>query len=329
MRGIFGRSLRLELIFGLSAALALPALALAAETPGQATQTTLSAETRDQGGRTQATVAIAVVGEDGLPATGAVAIRDHGREVAGVALNAQGQAKTVLALPAGNHTLRAVYQGDGNHLASTSPTAELNAEATAEPDFAISVAPATLSLTPGQDGTITATVTPINPSALTAPMFVTLSCSGLPDEATCNFTPANIEIQANTPTSCAAGATASTCPLVSTLVIETVKATSASAKPIANPIALAVLFPGALGLLGLAWGGRRRRWLSRVSLIALVGLVTMLGTTACNPRYAYLNHGPIASPATPAGSYTITVAAQSSNGITATTHTTTMALTVQ
>jgi hypothetical protein len=55
----------------------------------------------------------------------------------------------------------------------------------------------------------------------------------------------------------------------------------------------------------------------------------MLGTTACNPRYYYLNHGPIPNPPTPSGSYTVNVTAQSTNGITAITHSTTLALTVK
>ena len=43
----------------------MPALAMAAEgARGLATQTTLAAETRDQGGRTQASLSVAVVGED-------------------------------------------------------------------------------------------------------------------------------------------------------------------------------------------------------------------------------------------------------------------------
>jgi hypothetical protein len=63
--------------------------------------------------------------------------------------------------------------------------------------------------------------------------------------------------------------------------------------------------------------------------VALVGLVTMLGTTACNPRYSYEHHGPPVNPATPAGTYTVSVIGQSSNGVTATTHSTTIALTVQ
>jgi hypothetical protein len=71
------------------------------------------------------------------------------------------------------------------------------------------------------------------------------------------------------------------------------------------------------------------RWLNRLSLVALVGLVAMLGITACNPRYNYEHHGPPQNPATPPGTYTVNVIAQSSNGITATTHSTTIALTVQ
>jgi len=61
----------------------------------------------------------------------------------------------------------------------------------------------------------------------------------------------------------------------------------------------------------------------------MVGLVTVLGTTACNPRYSYLNHSPDPNQATPAGTYAVTVSAVSSNGVSATTNTTNFALTVQ
>jgi hypothetical protein len=69
--------------------------------------------------------------------------------------------------------------------------------------------------------------------------------------------------------------------------------------------------------------------LSRLSLIALVGLVSVLGATACAPRYNYYNHGPPFNLPTPAGSYTLQITAQSSNGVNATTHTTPFALTVK
>jgi hypothetical protein len=310
---------------------------VAASAQGVATTTTLTAETRDQGGRTQATIAVTVAGADGLPATGAVAIEDSGRQLGSAALNAEGQAKVVLGLLAGSHSLRAAYAGDSTHRASLSDFTEVRAMVSGTPTFSVAVSSLSPStLTPGQSGTATVSVTPENNSSLTAPVFVTISCSGLPDQATCTFTPESVEILPTT-----------TAALTSTMVIGTQAASSTASKtaprPGASPIAWAFLFPGALGFAGLACRGRRRRgphgqvsvrgvvsrWLSRVSLLLLVSLVTLLGTTACNPRYNYLNHGPVQNPATPAGTYTVTIAAQSNNGVTAITQTTTMALTVK
>jgi hypothetical protein len=298
-------------------ALAMPALAFGTASR-QATHTTVSTETRDLDGRTTATVAVTVVGDDGLPATGAVAVSDRGQQLAGAALNAQGQASIAVTLPAGSHSLSAVYLGDKGHKGSISEVAAVEAASSAVPSFQISAAPATLSLTPGQSGTVIASVTPVNASALNAPMFVTLSCSGLPDQSSCTFTPENVEILPN-----------ATAPITSTMVILTQAQTVSALRPAATPVAWAFLLPGILGLGGLAWGARRRAWLSRLSLLALVALVTMLGTTACAPRYDYYNHGPQIPLPTPAGTYTVNVTAQSSNGVSATTLSTTIALTVQ
>jgi len=183
VRGMNRRGLRLELVAASVIVLAMPALALAAQNlQGVATQTSLTVESHDQAGRTQANLTVAVAGEDRLPATGAIAISDHGRPLAGAALNAQGQATVALALPAGDHAFTATYTGDATHRASVSQFVRAQAQATTTPDFQISVSPATLSLTAGQSGNVTAFVTPENSSALNAPMFVTLSCSGLPDQ---------------------------------------------------------------------------------------------------------------------------------------------------
>ncbi len=300
-------------------ALAVPAVAFARESaPDIATQTTLTVEAHDQAGRTSATLAISVLGDNGLPAAGAVTISDQGHPLAGAALNKQGQARLVLSLSAGDHSLTAAYAGDAVHRASASVSAQVQGQATTTPDFQVSVAPATLSLKAGQSGSVTASVTPENASGLTAPMFVTLSCSGLPDQSSCVFTPENIEILPN-----------ATAAITSDMVILTQQASASAARPGSSPIALAILLPGALALGSFAFFVRRRPWLQRLSLLALVALVTLLGATACNPRYDYEHHGPPINPATPAGTYTIDVTAQSSNGVTAITHTSTLALTVQ
>ena len=316
-----GRCLRLELFAGLGLALALPAMAV--ESPrGVATETTVTAETQDLNGHTQATLTLRVAGQDGQPAHGAVVIADEGETLAGVALDAEGGATTVLTLAPGEHGLTAQYTGDTTHQSSRSQVTPVRAATGTTPDFSIAIAPATISLAQGQSGTVTASVTPVNASSLTAPMFVTLSCSGLPDQASCTFTPESIEILPN-----------ATVAVTSSMDLATVAAsTSRMTRPRegnAHHVVWAILLPGTLSLAGLAFGARRRRWLMRVCLMSLVGLFAMLGTTACNPLYYYKNHGPSANLPTPAGTYTMSVTAQSSNGITAITHTTTMVLTVQ
>lgn len=328
MRFLGGRGLRLKLIAGLAFALAVPALAaFAQDAVLQPTLTTLSAETHDRAGRTRATLEVSVAGEDGLAAGGAVVIEDSGRQIAGSALTAEGRAKLAIDLAAGDHSLRAVYMGDAAHRGSVSQPEGVHALAAAAPDFAISVSPASITLPLGQSGSVTAAIKPENSSSLSSPMFVTLSCSGLPDESSCTFTPENIEIL---PTSCP-NPSASTCPIKSNMVVFTQLGTGLLAHP-ATPgrgsaISLALLLPGALGLVALA--RRRRNWLGNVSLVVLLGLVSTLGATACNSRYGYFHHGPPPNPPTPLGTYTVTVTAQSNNGVTAVTHSTSMTLTVK
>ena len=319
MRFLWGRSVRSEVVTGLVFALALPAAAMAAASgKGLATETALTAETR---GLNETILTVHVTGKDGLPAQGAVVIADEGRPLAGVALNTAGRATAVLSLTPGDHRLTANYAGDAIHASSVSETTPVAAATGATPDFSIAVAPAALSLTQGQSGTVVASVTPVNASSLTAPMFVTLSCSGLPDQASCSFSPENIEILPNT-----------TAAVPSTMNLATSSGSTARLEQLPRGgvdrgVALCLLLPGALSL-GLAFGARRR-WLSRIALLGLAGLIAMLGMTACSPLYNYRNHGPSHNLPTPTGTYTLNVTAQSSNGITATTHTTSIVLTVK
>jgi hypothetical protein len=286
----------------------------------QGTATTLLAETRIENGHTLASFAVAVKGEDGTPASGAVVIEDGGRQLGGAALSAEGQARLEFALPAGDHSLTAIYSGDATHQGSVSAAASVRAQASSStPDFGLSVAPGSLSLTAGQSGNAIVSLAPINASSLQGPMFVTLACSGFPDQSSCVFTPENVEILPN-----------ASVPVTSSMILTTQNRnrTGELRRPDRNPVAWAVVVPGALILGGLAFSSRRRG-ISRMFLLGLVGLVTLLGATACAPRYNYYNHGPPYNLPTPAGSYTLQITAQSSNGITATTHRVNFALTVK
>jgi hypothetical protein len=285
---------------------------------------------------------IAVTGSGGVPA-GTVNIYDNASAspvlIASATLNGSGQATVSLYLNNNSptttpHTLQAVYAGNSTFATSGSTFASVSISAQCTANFAVSVSnisPATsgaMSLTAGQSGTATVTVTPSQTFVASlndtgAPAFITVSCSGLPTLTSCTFTPESLELLPGQD----AG-------VISSMLIET-QAQTASAVPAGgaghknNPVAWAILLPGMLGLGGLAWGARRRRWLQRLSLVALVGFVATMGTTGCNPRYYYYNHGPGNPPATPSGTYTITIAGQSSNGVTAITNTTTFQLTVQ
>lgn len=339
MRRMICRCLRLDLVAGLGIALAMLVLpGTAASAQSVPTQTTLLVRTSEHAGQTQAHATVTVTDQTGAPASGIVAFQDGSRQLGSAVLNSFGQATLNIHLAGGQHTLTAVYQGDATSQSSVSTPQATSATSGGTPDFQVSVSSLQPSstLTAGTAGTATVTITPVDNAALTTPMFITVSCSGLPDQASCAFTPKTVEIQPTTPTSCPSGSPASACPPTSSMVIQTVGPGTA-AKVVTpsqpghspSPMEWAFLFPGVLGLGGLAWGTRRRRWLSRMMLLAALAVVTTLGTTACNPQYYYYNHGQPTNPPTPAGNYTVTVTAQSSNGITAITHSTTLAMTVK
>lgn len=334
MRGIVRRGLRLELVAGLGIALAVPALAAPA---GVATTTTLTAPQTAQITQSNAqtcsltSFSVSVTSAAGVP-DGTVTIEDGSTQLASSDLNSTGQANFQFALTDGAHSLSAVYAGNADFLTSSSAAASVTISNQCDSAFVVTVsnltpssAANTLTLTPGQAGTGTIIVTPLQEfvSTLTASAFVNISCSGLPDQASCIYTPESIEILPGQNSA-----------VTSSMVLQTYAQSTAMASPAtrpgkgSSPIAWAFLLPGALGLGGLAWGARRRQWLSRLSLVALVSLVTLLGTTGCNPRYYYEHHSPIPNPPTPAGTYTVTLTAQTNNGVTAITQNTTFVLVV-
>jgi hypothetical protein len=335
------RGLRLQWIAGFGMALAL--LPAAHAVPGYTTSTSLAAQSSTQTCPTSGltttltTLTVTVTSSGGVP-SGTVNIEDEASgspvQIASATLNTTGQATVSLYLANGSHTLLAVYVASAPYGPSTSMPASAAISSQCTTAFAISVsniAPSTssaMTLTPGQSGTATVTVTPSQELVASlnttgAPSFITVSCSGLPSESSCAFTPADLEILPGQD----AG-------VISTLLIETSSGLVRAVPPTqlghrSSPVAWAILLPGMLGFGGLAWGARRRSWLQRLSLVLLVGLVATLGTTGCSPLYNYYNHGPTNPHETPAGTFNVTVTGQSSNGVTATANSTTLVLTVE
>ncbi|HEY0786884.1 MAG TPA: Ig-like domain-containing protein [Acidobacteriaceae bacterium] len=202
--------------------------------------------------------------------------------------------------------------------ASLSPAALLQPQASGVPDFTVTANPSSLSTPAGQFATSVLTI---------APQFgfneeVTLSCSNLPAQVTCTFSPVI--------GSTAAGA------FTSTLQVQTQAASGALTPAALHPgqhLALAWLLPGVLALGGFA--SSRRRVLSRLSApvrfsaLALLLTASVAGLSGCNPRYGYEHHPPSVAPGTPAGVYTLLVAASGNNGSAVTQHNFNLTLTVK
>ena len=129
------------------------------------------------------------------------------------------------------------------------------------PNFTVTVSPASLTITPGQTGTATLSVTAQNGFA----SATTFTCSGLPTGATCSFSPATV-----TPS----GAT----PATSTL---TVSAASTSAQN-THPGSLPGKFPGGATLaIALCFLGYKKRRHFPTLLILATAVIGVTALTGC------------------------------------------------
>jgi len=328
MRRLAQKGLVVALAAGFATFLA--SAAVIAQPAGIATHTTLATESHEIGGKEVRTYSVTVAGEDGAPAKGIVMLTERGRNLAGAALDSEGKAEIRCdGLPTGSHALQAEYHGDSAHAASESDVIAVSS-ATSGDTFALSINPTSATVSaPGDAASIVATITP--GSSFTG--FVSLSCAGppvsagsytdtaLPVGVTCTFTPENLQV------------TSSTTSFNSDFTIQTTapagqlarSGKGVSSRPGGSPLVLAVLLPGVFGLGLLA---RKRKLLARTALILTLGLVSVVGTSACNARYKYLNHPPTANDGTPTGAYTLTIWAQTSNGVTASEQFLTMPFTV-
>ncbi|MGA2085225.1 MAG: kelch repeat-containing protein [Terracidiphilus sp.] len=118
------------------------------------------------------------------------------------------------------------------------------------PDFTVAASPASMTVTAGQSGTTTVTVTPLNGLVAT----VSFSCSGLPSGASCSFSPASVN-------------TEDLVPVSTTLTVST-SATTATLRRNSSP-----LLPGAaLAAVLCCFGWKKRGRLQMLLLLAVCGV---------------------------------------------------------
>jgi Bacterial Ig-like domain (group 3) len=204
----------------------------------------------------------------------------------------------------GSHVVQVNYSGDSNHLASASQLTTLNILALAA-GFTLSPSTAALIAAQGTaSNTVTLTAIPTGGFHST----INFACtSGLPNGATCLFTPSSVVL-------------AGSAPATSTLTI----ILAASGNEIRDsrnrrtskgfPIGSSVTFAG-LVLLSLPRRNRRRTSLRSV-LMVLVGISTFGFITGCGVE---ISLSPTAGQSTAAGAYAVTVTATGGIAVQATT----------
>jgi Bacterial Ig-like domain (group 3) len=272
-----------------------------------ATRTALAVATNNAGPRTRVTLTAHVSADAAGAPSGAVNFRSGETDLGSAFLDSQGNAAVETDnLPDGDHQVVAIYQGAAGYVRSLSTPAQVHANVSTVAGFTVAATPTTLSTAVGGFVTSVVTVTPVN--GFNA--YVSLSCSGLPYDTTCTFTPVNVQASCTTS---AAGVQTCT-PGTSSMQIQTLAPSPGPRAENAGGVGMgryAFIFPALFGLAGLG-ASKRRAW--RNLALAMLAFAGAMGMTACSQRYNYLNHGPPGNTGTPTGSYAITVDAQSSNG---------------
>jgi len=248
----------------------------------------------------------------GVP-TGSVTFLDGGSPVVGgssLVLNSQGNTATpngILNFDTGSHTISASYSGDASFNPS-STTQSLTFTITPGFFAAVPLAQSTVNISaPGSSGTISVSVS----SSTGFSGTISLSCSGLPAEAACQFSPSTIT---------ATGTPATTS---STVTVTTTKATAMLQSPRDTDLA-PWLAAGSFMFVSIMFAGSFKR---RCPLFALAFLSVIILLPGCGGGGSHPPPPPppTTNAGTPVGVYTVSVIA--GNG--STTSTTSFTLNVQ
>ena len=133
------------------------------------------------------TITATVTSAVGGAVTGPVNFFDGGALIGSGLLDNKGTATFIIpTLTAAIHSYTATYPGDANNLLSTSAAVVVGS--TTPGDFTLAALPVSLTLSPGTSGVVTLTVNPLN--GIRGPL--SLTCTNLPANSTCNPSPASL-----------------------------------------------------------------------------------------------------------------------------------------
>ena len=239
----------------------------------------------------------ATVSAGSLTPAGSVSFYDGTNLLTTEALASGAATYTTSALNVGTHTITAAYAVTANFMASTSPAV---AVVISPAEFSIAASPAAQTVYTGEPATFAITITP----GLGFALPVALSCSQLPANTLCKFSPETVP---------AGGAGAA-------LVVET------SAPHAATTVSACAAKAGGAALAGLLLlfiprrlRRRRNGWPVWVAVLALLAVGS--GVAGCGAP------GPL-SGGTPLGNQSVTVIATATNGSQTLTHAATVTLNV-
>lgn len=264
---------------------------------GATTTTTLSASSDPSAFGSTVTFTATVAGSANT-LTGTVSFYDGTTLLATETLASETATYATSTLSIGSHNITAVYSGGGGINGSTS---NVVVESIVPIDFSISASPGSQTVYTGQPAAYNVTIAP----GIGFDWQVALSCTELPANTTCTFSPATVN----------GGAWSSK------LAVQTsAPGPAATASVLSNKLRVTAL----AGLFLLIIPGRLRRyrrgWPLFLAIFAL--LATGTAITGCS------SPGPLTG-GTPAGTQTITVTGIATNGVQSLTHTANVTLNVK
>ncbi len=228
------------------------------------------------------TLTVRVVSDTTGTPTGIVTFLDGSATISSTGLSQGTATVTTNALPQGIDSITARYGGDSNFAASTSAVETVSVNA---PDYTVSANPSALTLSPGQSGSSTLTITSEGFSGTVA-----FSCGSLPSHLSCAFNPSSGQVTVS-------GGS----PKTATVVLTVSAASSLAAPQRRGPNLLETAVPVCLlGCLPIIAACRKR--VRSYILLAVLAAASAVAIAGC--RAGGVSSGGGTAPPSPSGQQT-------------------------